>query len=328
MAIDEWTATSGNWITGTDWNGGEPTPSSDVLIASTNGVTVTSSAAETVNTIAINDTDVLDIDSGDSNPFTASTGAPDGIFGVVEVEDGLLTVGNGGSAFYNNSGTLLLSSPVLSLSSSSVLQIDGTVTFNGGGAILLGPNGNNRIFGTGNSTLIDVDNVVSGSGAIGRVNFINETTVETGFLDEGIDIYGTAEGGEFDNENLLLANDGGPLLLGDGASSAIIGNTGTIEIQNDDPDEMTEIGIRDNVTIDCSGGGQILLAGANSDGDSIVSFGGPASLTLEDGTLSASGGSIGDPNLTLNLVDFDIDIKGPGDSQLGGVAGVVGIRLA
>jgi FG-GAP-like repeat len=314
MAIDSWIASSGNWTTAGDWFSGEPTSSSDVFIASASDVTVTSNAPETVNTIVVDDTDELDINNSDHDSFTVNNGAPDGIFGVVNVDAGNFTIGNGGSAFYNNSGTLSLNATSPTASFSSVLEIDGTVTFNGAGAILLGPNGNNRIFGV-NSTLIDMDNVVSGSGAIGEVNFINRTTVEAG-IDEDLDIYGSAEGGEFDNENLLLVSDDGELTFGDGVSDATIVNTGTIELQNIDPGDTAKIGIRDNVTIDCSGEGQILFAGANSDNSGIVSAFGPASLTLKDGSLGVSfvGGSIGDANLTLNLEGFDIDIKGSGEN--------------
>ena len=110
---------------------------------------------------------------------------------------------------------------------------------------------------------------------------------------------GSAYGGSFDNENLLLADNGGTIMFGDwariGSSSTVINNN-TIEALSDG--DATKIEIAGKVTIE--GSGQILLGGSMSDEDSIVSNGLSATLNLDGGTLSGAG-NLGDAHLTLKI---------------------------
>jgi hypothetical protein len=307
MATDEWTAsTSGNWTTGTDWSGGEPGSSSDVVIASHNDITVTSpTSSVVVNTISVNATDELTIENG-SNDFTITDGAPEPSFGVVNVANGNFVVGSASAStttIYGNAGFLLLDS--IDPPNLCVLFIEGSVSFIDRGTIQL--SADSIISGNfDSSTLTNVDNtVVSDAGDIRALNFINQSTVEVG-TGGFLRVEGTAEGGTFDNQKQLTANTGSTLFLGVDRDNATIANTGTIELENNESGFSTEMEISGNVTIACNGGGQILFSGANSDSSSIDSDGSPATLTLVGGSLSGAGGSVGDANLTLNLQDFNI----------------------
>ena len=309
MALDTWTAsTSGTWTSG-GWNNGVPISTSDVVIGSSaNNTTVTSAANVTVNTIAINTGDQLDITSGSTFTDTNASAAG-GTFGVVELDTANFVIGNG---VYNNSGNFTFNS---NTASQSALEISGSVTFDGAGAILLSAigladAGSNIITSLNNvATLTDVDNNLSGTGSILGIDFINETTVETGSNGTLI-LWGDVGGGAFNNENLLKADTGGTLILGNGADNTVnIANAGTIDLNNTIANTTTMLEITDNVIINGSGGGQIEFSGSNSgNGNEIVSDGThtAVSLTLNGGELTGAG-SIGDAFLSLKLQSFLIE---------------------
>ena len=310
MATDTWTsASSGSWTTAGSWSGGVPTSTSDVIIGSSaNNTTVTSAANVTVKTIMINSGDQLDVTSGSTFTDTNASN-PGGTFGVVELDTGNFVIGNG---VYDNSGNFTFNSTT---ASQSTLAISGSVSFDGAGFILLSATGtagagSNIITSqSGVATLTDVDNNLSGTGTILGINFINETTVETG--SNGILIlWGDVAGGAFNNENLLKADTGGTLILGNGADNTVdIANTGTIDLNNTIASTTTKMEITDNVIINGAGGGQIEFTGSNSgNGNEIVSDGThtPVSLTLNGGELTGPG-TIGDSFLSLKLQSFLIE---------------------
>src|ERR1700733_2527235 len=99
------------------------------------------------------------------------------------------------------------------------------------------------------STLINDDNNISGTGAVGGLNVINHGTFETNnFLELGtMQIFGSAGdsnfSGSFVNDNLLIADPNGILILGeDGQTSKIINND-LIELKNSVPNTQSTIEI-------------------------------------------------------------------------------------
>lgn len=309
MAVDTFKTGPGptnSWQTAGNWTGGIPTSSSDVVIPTASSpLVVVSNANATANTIMIGAGSELEI-TFFTTFIDINASSPGGTFGLVDVENADFVIGNG---FYNNSGTLQLdTSNSLSLSR---LLIGGNVTFEGAGQINLhvsgtGGAGTNQITSqSGIATLTDIDNLIFGSGSILEINFINKTTVETGVTGTLI-IWGDAGGGSFDNQNLLQADEGGTLILGNGVDNVHIANTGIIELNEFGTGLKTRMEIAGNVEIDSASVGQIVLSGPSSANNTIISNGSAATLSLHDGELTGVG-SIGDANLTINLKNFLVD---------------------
>ena len=187
----------------------------------------------------------------------------------------------------------------------------GNVSLTGGGSIIFEPgvSGSQNFFsGLGTSAeLFNVNNNVSGTGLIENAFFTNETggTIETndalgtGFMQ----IWGSANGGDFVNDGTVKADNGGTLQFGEapGSIAATITNDATIEALG--TNKSTLIYIAGNVTINQSSSGKILLGGSNPGFDQIVSNGiiGDATLTINGGTVVGAG-DIGDRTaLVLNI---------------------------
>ncbi len=248
MATDFWIASgAGNWTTATDWSTGSlPGQSDDVVIgSSSSAATVTSTGGITINTLKITPNDELSINGEVNGVFSGSfnliNGMPNGNFGTLDLEDAGFHVFGG---TINNSGLILVKANQSSGGSFLFLADDGgggTVTLNGAGMVVLDGNDqtlNAFIQGQGGkaaSNLINDDNNISGTGTVGaNLNIINHGTFETNnlLLAGTMQIDGSAGGGSFDNENLLIADDNGILILGmDGQTSKIINND-LIELQN------------------------------------------------------------------------------------------------
>ena len=179
-----------------------------------------------------------------------------------------------------------------------------TVTLNGAGMVVL--DGNDQTLnafiqgqgGKGTSNLINDDNNISGTGTVGaNLNIINHGTFETNnlLLAGTMQIVGSAGGGSFDNENLLIADANGTLILGmDGQTSKIINND-LIELQNSVQNTKSIIEIAGTLFLQNR---EVLGLGSNIAGNVIVSDGHAAELVLDGGTLDGVG-QLGDNNLTL-----------------------------
>lgn len=238
MAVDTFIRTGGltnSWQSAANWTGGIPTSTSDVIIPAAPGspLIVVSNAFASANTIMVGAGSELEV-TDTFDDINASSAF--GTFGFVDVVNADFMIGNG---IYNNSGTFQLDSS--SQFFESRLLIGGNVTFEGAGQIVL------HVSGLGNAelnlitsggaaiaTLTDFDNLISGSGTISGINFINKTTVETGVTGTLI-ILGDDGGGSFNNQNLLQADEGGTLILGNGGSNTHIANPGTIELNELEP---------------------------------------------------------------------------------------------
>jgi hypothetical protein len=306
MATDSWIASgAGNWATTADWSTGSvPGLSDDVVIgSSSSAATVTlvintaviSTDVVTINSLKITPNDELSIngDSGFSD-FTITNGMPNGNFGTLDLENVVFEVSGG---TINNSGLIVVKSSGMFLAADG----SGTVTLNGAGMVVL--EGTGFIDGDGDtqhetSNFINDDNNISGNGTVGLyLNVINYGTFETNnFLELGtMQIIGSAGGGSFDNENLLIADPNGILILGmDGKTSKIINND-LIELKNSVQNTQSTIEIAGTLFLENR---QVLGLGSNIAGNVIVSDGKAAELILDGGTL-AGVGQLGDDHLTL-----------------------------
>jgi hypothetical protein len=306
MATNTWTSsTSGNWTTAGDWSLGVPTSSQDVSIgSSSNNTIVTSNGAVTVNSISINSGDELLVSDPTFSDFftvTNSTGSG-GIFGELSISDGLFNAVGG---FMNNSGLIFMSD---NATSNNVFYVSNTVTLEGAGTFVMSENGqsniwSNQITGTNpGSTLINLDNTISGTGLIQGINFVNHGTVDTDnlLLDGTLTLWGNASGGSVDNENLLIADANGTLILGKDTDQSTIINNGSIEVKNSASGTQTFLQVAGNLTIQGGSTGQILFQGTNPNSNNIVSDGQAAVLNLVGGTMTGAG-NLGDANLTVNL---------------------------
>jgi hypothetical protein len=294
---DNWTAGGiVSWTTGSDWSTGSP-PSSgqDAFVGTGPGGIVTVNTSETVDSIGVS-SDYAVVISGGTLKATLGTGAQT-LTGHIDIEDGSAFEVDGNIV---NSGTIELVSE--GADTNLFFAADSFVTLSGGGDIEMDsqyPLGN-FLAGMAGSEVINEDNDISGGGLIFGEFFTNDGIIETNNNDFGagtLYIYGSgAGGGSFDNEGSMFVDPGGTLRLG--AFTSQIANDGTIEFLGTSSNAAT-MQIVGNLTV-VSVGGYIEMAGPDADNDSISSFGGAATLTLDGGTLKGAG-SVGDANLTINL---------------------------
>ena len=121
-------------------------------------------------------------------------------------------------------------------------------------------------------------------------------------------IDGSAGGGSFDNENLLIADAAGTLILGmDGQNSKIINND-LIELQNSVQNTKSIIEIAGTLFLQNR---EVLGLGSNIAGNVIVSDGHAAELVLDGGTLDGVG-QLGDNNLTLVIAALTYVVSSSG----------------
>jgi hypothetical protein len=330
MATVSWIASgAADWDTNADWSTGNvPGPSDDVIIGlSSSATTVTLDigleGGRFINPLQINPNDELSINGESDGDLIISNGMPNGNFGTLDIENnGLLRIDHG---TVNNSGLILVKQT--QSSGQSILffaDAGGTVTLNGAGMVVLGGNDqtlNAVIEGNGafTSTLINDDNNISGTGTIGAgLNIVNHGTFETNnFLELGtMQIVGSAGGGSFDNDNLVIADPNGILILGtDGQTSKIINND-LIELQNSVPNTQSTIEIAGTLFLQNN---QVLGLGSNIAGNVIVSDGLPAELILAGGTLGGVG-QLGDDHLTLFIEAFTYVVSASGTMTFSPIA--------
>ena len=121
-------------------------------------------------------------------------------------------------------------------------------------------------------------------------------------------IVGSAGGGSFDNENLLIADDNGVLILGmDGQTSNIINND-LIELKNSVQNTFSTVAIAGTLVLQNR---EVLGLGSNIAGNFIVSDGHAAELVLDGGTLDGVG-RLGDGNLTLVIAALTYVVSSSG----------------
>jgi len=247
--VVNWVAQSnGNWETPANWSGnGVPTAPETVDI--TLPIKVTIKSAESASGLFIGAGAILNIVSG----------------GALELSNG---ISNFGTFQLNSSGA------------DPTLAINGTVYLLDGGEIALkGPTAENLIVGvpgTG-ATLVNVDNIIIGSGTIGQGDGV--LTLING-------ANGTIEAKPFGGDSGLLVIDTGNDATNSGVFTAAAG--GTLQIE----DHVTNFGL-----IQALGGGTILLADRITNSGTIGASGPGAMVGLEaafisGGTLETDTGGV------------------------------------
>ena len=305
MTTDNWTSNGvGNWTTGSDWSlGAPPTSAEDAFVGTGMGGLVGSSANVTVNSLGVSSAYTLDINSGSVFTLTNGTGSQEVIGSIAILDSATLQIQNN---VFENAGTVELELT----GDATNITVVGTVSLTGGGSIEFQPGvsgSQNALFGiSASAELYNFDNDISGTGIIENVYFTNElsglietnNSLGTGFMQ----IWGTANGGNFFNAGTVRADNGGVLQLGwkPGVASTI-NNDGLMEVLGTNTN--TDLYIQGNVTIDQSSSGEIRLGGSNPNFDLIVSNGiiGAATLTLDGGLIDGAG-DIGDSTaLQVNI---------------------------
>jgi hypothetical protein len=241
---------SGDFNTGTNWSGGTvPGVSDNVVLGALGGTpyTVTDgSAGNQVHTlqVAANATLNIGVSVYQQTNFQALYGG--GNAGMIDVVAGDIVLAN---ASFSNSGVITLGS-----GARGQLIVEGAppVTLNGGGQVVLN-SGGSLIFGYSGSSLVNVDNTISGTG------FINT--------------YGTNE-----SKGVIDATDAGALLISDDSitNNGLIEATGTVA--------NTFLDIRRGANVDQTGGGTILAA----DGAMVIL----ETVQIAGGTLTTVGAGV------------------------------------
>jgi hypothetical protein len=314
MTTDTWIASgTGNWNTSADWSTGSvPGQSDDVVIGSNNNpATVTNTTGVRINTLKIAPSDELDFNGAASATFSLADGMPEGNFGTLELDDAVVNIAGG---TMNNSGVIILDQGV-GQSAIFIAQAGGTVTFNGAGFVELESSSNRPDDIQGNvnvtSNLINDDNDFSGTADIGEyLNITNHGTFETS--NGTMQIFGNAYGGTFDNENYLIADDGGTLILGVDGQTSQIDNNAYLELKNSTANTQTLVKIAGTLLLENR---QVLGVGSNIAGNIIESDGSAAELILSGGDLYGVG-TLGDTHLTLFIEAYTYVYAATGGTML------------
>ncbi len=326
MTTNDWLGTiNNNFGTAANWSANHvPTASEDALISTLTADTVTASSAEDVGSISVASKDTLDISSVDNfttNVFSFTVvGTADGssgistVNGTIDLARGVLYFGNG-----QLQGSGLLELAATNNSAPAALDISGSVDADGTGSIEMATGGptDNEIIGSGvGASFTNVSETISGTGIIGNGSgllFINASNIDTNNSTSNsggsLQITGSALAGSFTNDENVIANNSGTLILGMDGQNAAIGNNS--EIGLDGEGSTTRLEIAGNVTIDTvasASPGDIDLGGTDDSlDDQIISDGHTASLTLVNQQLKGAG-LVGDANLTLTdelLIEAD-----------------------
>ncbi len=217
---DVFTAASGDWETPTNWSAGSmPIEPQDVLIQGVSGATVTLDADVTVNSIATTSGSILEI--GDSAPTTLiatngtvlntedSSSVASGNLGEILVVTGsTLQIGN----TFDNAGSLVVG--YKGAGGGGYLDLNGTVTLNGGGTVTLGEASSGFNFGdiqnaASSGGLINVDNTITGGGLISLTSFDNQASGKVIASQSGTGAYWLSiSAGTFTNEGAMTAELG------------------------------------------------------------------------------------------------------------------------
>lgn len=245
-ATSVWTSGTGFWDDSSCWSNGIP-DAATVAVIGQNGSAASHVTASGVNAIAVAN---LTVNAGDALTIVSSTSSP-------------FIVGAAGSLrAIQNTGTINLGDPSdATATSTGVLYVSGSVTLSGGGTVVLGGGtsswsqieGNNAPADSGPHALINVDNTITGFGALGA-NLFNGSGVSGNMqiVNRGL-IDGAGPGGALTvspnaagliNSGTIGAREGGVVAIGacnpnfatSGPANIAITNTGgTIVASGFDP---------------------------------------------------------------------------------------------
>ncbi|MGO9701776.1 MAG: calcium-binding protein [Xanthobacteraceae bacterium] len=301
MSTIDWLNTSGgNFATASDWNLDRvPLPSDDVEIDATGSYVVTSSASETIASLAIGSLAVLEVSGGN---FTVS-GAISVTY-VIGVDPGAgLYVGGAvsGSATLDNLGGFM----EFDSSVTSLIDFD---TDQGGEALLAG-SGSFTImtaYNGGNAVVLDsssAQSVVAGGG--GAYDFYDEGSANdyignTGNMSVAKNLGSGADQFYFvGNQNQLFGGSAGGWMGVGGNDNALVGSSGSYWIGATGSSNTLVAG-SGSTTLYADGNGNYLYAGSGQDwegvsGNSNQIYGGPGADWMgasgNDNALSAGTGN-------------------------------------
>src|SRR6185437_1754622 len=283
---------AGDFATPSNWTSGVPTNTEDAEIDSTGGFAV-STASETVNSIGTDSGDGLLVGGG---VFVVADGTgPEENEGSISVVDATLAIEDG---TFVNPGLLSLAG--YNTSNVGTLIITDSVELAGSGQVAMtiggGPSAN-TIEGfsfTHVPTLTNDNDTISGDGTILGLNFINtaggliETNNSSSANGGDMQIEGSAGGGSFTNDGLMLINNGGQFVFGVSGAATIIDNESAITFQG--ANKFATLAVIGNVTISATGvSGRIEMEGSNPGNDRIKTSGQPATLNLVNQTVDGAG---------------------------------------
>src|SRR5467141_709133 len=197
MAIVSWiNSTGGSWETASNWSTGMvPGAADDAFISAGGTYTVSSSANETVNSVGIA--------AGKSLSIGAPIGSPQNVFTIGTALNNAGGIGVGGNGFFgtlvlgapgtnttiNNAGGIVFafSSGKLSFPGLGTLQLNGDLTFLGGGSLSLASNKFGSAAITGTATLTNADNKISGAITDTNLTLVNQAggTIVANIIDTG-----------------------------------------------------------------------------------------------------------------------------------------------
>jgi len=291
-----------------------PTSADDAIISVANGDAIINGTDQTVSGIGTDISDFLRIETAGILTLVNGTDSHENFGNIVLIENSELIIDSG---TFDNPGTVLLFG-IDDLGAAGFLTIGGSVILDGGGNIEMAIGGGptaNLISGSGGPSLslINEDNTISGDGTIGNSMFVTngadglfETNNGTSSAGGQMQIVGTTVGGNFVNDGTMRIDPSGKFIFGENTHTGSINNEGQI-IFNPDLQTAT-LAITGNMTIQATFGttGRIEMEGPGYSGNKIVSDGAPSTLTLSGQSLDGAG-SVGDANLTLNLLNSTID---------------------
>src|SRR5712691_11814354 len=206
MAIVSWINSSGgSWETALNWSTGMvPGAADDAFISAGGTYTVSSSADETVNSVGIA--------AGKSLQIGAPIGMPlhKSVFTIGNGLNNAGGIGVGGNGFFgtlvlgapgpnttiNNAGGIVFafSSGKLSFPGLGTLQLNGDLTFLGGGSLGLASNNFGSAAITGTATLTNADNQISGAITDTNLTLVNQSggTIVANIIDTGSNVISNA----------------------------------------------------------------------------------------------------------------------------------------
>lgn len=212
--------------------------------------------------------------------------------------DGTLNVGNNRSltlihSLTNQGNTINLNATSLA----STLLVNGEVTLDGGGSVVMSNDAGNRITGTGGGKLINVDNTIRGAGVIGiasTLELVNHASI-IGDQSAGLQILGNPG---VTNDGVIRATSGGTVQLSGGTFNNV---GGLIEADNASAVNLAGATIQGG-TMRSNGSGVFTVISGNATLD-----GSASPLTL-DGTVNVANnralnvtGDINHVGNTINL---------------------------
>jgi hypothetical protein len=182
---DTWVGHTGLWSVSTNWSSGIPTTSSDVLVTNSGSV-VTEDIAGSINNLTLSSGNSLSLNNG------------------INLTIGGTTISNAGNIKLNSTAN-----------NTGITINTGTVTLSGGGTITLTDSSNpqNYIVGNSSATLVNMNNVIQGSGTIGNSQLAlnNAGTIDADNADHVLTLQVSATGAT--NTGTLEATNGGNLIL-------------------------------------------------------------------------------------------------------------------